>query len=139
MNSQVEVLEGLERRVVLTLPRDEIETEVGKRLQKIAKNVRMDGFRPGKAPMKLVANRYGEEVRGDVMGEALQKRFLDATRDQGIKVAGYPRFEPAQTAEGSADTSFAAVFEVMPEIVLGDVSQIKLAQPVTEVTDADVD
>jgi trigger factor len=139
MNTQVEVLEGLERRVVLTLPMADLEAEINKRLQRMTKNVRLDGFRPGKVPLKLVAKLHGDEIRGEVVGEALRNQFVATTQAQNLKVAGFPRFEPAQGPEGVTGAAFAAVFEVMPDITVGDVSQITVTRPVVEVTEADVD
>lgn len=133
MSVTVETLEGLERRFTLNLNSAEIETEVGKRLQKLAKSVKMDGFRPGKAPMKLVTARYGGEVHGEVLGDTLRQRFVEEVRVQKMEVAGYPRFTPA------GDGAFTATFEVFPVITLGDVSQIKVERSVASVSDADVD
>lgn len=133
MTATVETLEGLNRRVTLTLNNEEVEAEVRKRLAQVAKNVRLDGFRPGKAPMKLVAARYGGEIRGEVLGDALQKQFGAAVEANQLAVAGYPRFAPGENG------AFTATFEVFPEIALGDLSQIKVNRPVVEVNDADVD
>lgn len=133
MSATVETLEGLQRRITLNLNLAEIDAEVGKRLQKLSKNVKLDGFRPGKAPMKMVAMRYGGEVRGEVLGDALQKQFFEAVEAGKLDVAGYPSFAPA--GEGA----FTATFEVFPEIKVGDLGQIKVARPVVEVGDADVD
>ncbi|MBK6741496.1 MAG: trigger factor [Hydrogenophilales bacterium] len=133
MSVTVETLEGLERRITLNLNMAAYEAEIGKRLQKLARNVKIDGFRPGKAPMKMVAARYGEEVHSEVLSDALQKRFYEEIESQNLDVAGYPRFAPA--GEGA----FSATFEVMPVITLGDVAQIKVSRPVIEVSDADID
>lgn len=133
MTATVETLDGLSRRVNLTLNKEQVESEVKKRLARIAKTVRMDGFRPGKAPMNIVAARYGGEIRGEVLGDALQDAFSEAMNANKLAVAGYPRFAPGE--EGA----FTATFEVFPEITLGDVSQIKVTRPVVEVGDADVD
>lgn len=133
MTATVETLDGLTRRVNLTLNKEQVETEVKKRLSRIAKTVRMDGFRPGKAPMNIVAARYGGEIRGEVLGDALQNAFSEAMNANKLAVAGHPRFDAGK--EGA----FTATFEVFPEITLGDVSQIKVTRPVVEVADADVD
>lgn len=133
MTATVETLDGLNRRVSLTLNQEQVEAEVKKRLARIAKTVRMDGFRPGKAPMSIIAARYGGEVRGEVLSDALQEAFSEAVNAHKLVVAGYPRFAPG---DGGA---FTATFEVFPEITLGDVSQIKVTRPVVEVGDADVD
>jgi len=133
MSATVETLDGLERRVTLNLNPAVVESEVGKRLQQLSKTVKLDGFRPGKAPMKMVSLRYGKEVRGEVLGDALQRQFAEAVQANKLEVAGYPRFEPA--GEGA----FNATFEVFPVVTIGDVGQIKVNRPVVEVADADVD
>ncbi len=133
MSATVETLEGLQRRVILNLNVAEVEAEAGKRLQKLSKNVKLDGFRPGKAPMKMVALRYGGEVRGEVLSDALQKQFFEAVEANKLDVAGYPSFEPA------GQGAFSATFEVYPEVKVGDIAQIKVARPVVEVSDADVE
>lgn len=133
MTATLETLDGLSRRMTLNLNPAEIEGEVSKRLAKIARNVRMDGFRPGKAPLKLVAARYAGEIRGEVLGDALQQRFAQAVQEHALNVAGYPQFAPA------ADGAFTATFDVFPQIVVGDLSSIKVTRPVVEVSDADVD
>ena len=134
MQNQVETLEGLQRRITLQLNLADVESEVDKRLRQLVKTVRMSGFRPGKAPLKIVAQRYGGEIRGEVMGEALQRGFAEAARANNLSVAGYPHFD-----RGEGEDAFTATFEVFPHIVLGDVSQIKVTRPVVEVTDANVD
>lgn len=133
MTATVETLEGLNRRVTLNLNQEEVEAEVRKRLLQVARNARMDGFRPGKAPMKLVAARYGGEIRGEVVGDALQKKFGEAVQANQLAVAGYPRFASGENG------AFVATFEVFPEIKLGDLSLVKVTRPVVEVNDADVD
>lgn len=133
MTATVETLEGLNRRLTLNLNTEEVEAEIRKRLAQVARNVRLDGFRPGKAPMKMVAARYGGEIRGEVMGDALQKQFGEAVQANQIAVAGYPRFAPGENG------AFVATFEVFPEIKLGDVGKIKVNRPVVDVNDADVD
>jgi len=133
MTATLETLDGLSRRMTLNLNHAEIEAEVSKRLGKIVKNARMDGFRPGKAPLKLVAARYSGEIRGEVLGDALQQRFTQAALDHNLHVAGYPQFAPAP------DGAFTATFDVFPEIKVGDLSGIKVTRPIVEVSDADVD
>jgi trigger factor len=133
MSATVETLDGLNRRITLNLNQAEIEAEVSKRLAQVSRTVRMDGFRPGKAPKSLVAARYSGEIRNEVFGDALQQQFSAAVQANNLSVAGYPRFAPAE------DGTFSATFEVFPEIKLGDLSQIKVTRPVVEVSDADVD
>lgn len=133
MTATVEILDGLNRRLTLNVNQAMIEAEVSKRLAQVARTVRLDGFRPGKAPKNLVAARYSGEIRNEVFGDALQREFGAAIQANNLHVAGYPQFAPA---EGGG---FNATFEVFPEIKLGDMSQIKVTRPVVEVGDADVD
>jgi len=135
MTASIENLDGLQRRLTLNLDSAAIESEVTKRLQKLARSIKLDGFRPGKAPIKVVAARHGGEIRGEVIGDALQDGFFKAVDEHKIDVAGYPSFSQA---DGEA-LAFHATFEVYPEITVGDLGQIKVSRPVVEVTDADVD
>jgi len=139
MQTTLESTGALERRLNVALPVADIEGEVQKRLSRLAKTVRVAGFRPGKVPLKMVAQQYGPQVRSDVIADAVQTRFNDAVRAQNLRVAGYPRIEPR--AEGAAPDAieFSAVFEVYPEVQIGDVSSIAIERPVAEVTGADVD
>jgi trigger factor len=109
MTATVEILAGLNRRLTLNVNQAAIEAEVSKRLSQVARTVRMDGFRPGKAPKNLVAARYSGEIRNEVFGDALQQEFSAAIQANNLHVAGYPQFAPA---EGGG---FNATFEVMPE------------------------
>lgn len=136
MSVAIETLDGLKRRLTLNLDPAAIEGEIKKRLAKVAKSVRMDGFRPGKAPMSVVAGRYGSEVRGEVMGESLQQAFFSAVDGSQVRVAGYPQF---QLAEGGDGHAFTATFETFPDIQSGDLSQIKVTRPQVEVGAADID
>ncbi len=133
MTATVETLDGLNRRLTLNVNQATIEAEVSKRLAQVARTVRMDGFRPGKAPKNLVAARYSGEIRNEVFGEVLQQEFSTAIQANQLKVAGYPSFAPA---EGGG---FNATFEVFPEVKLGDLAQIKVTRPVVDVSDADID
>ena len=98
MAANVETLGTLERRVSMSLPVNEIDKQVDERLKKLARNVRMPGFRPGKVPMKLVTQTYGPQVRSEVISDAIQKGFNETVNEQKLRVAGYPRIEPAQGA-----------------------------------------
>ena len=138
MPSNVETLGNLERRVSMSLPTAEIEKQVGERLKQMARNVRMPGFRPGKVPMKLIAQTYGPQVRSEVLGDAVQKSFSDAVRDANLKVAGYPRIERKDVASDSS-LEFSATFEVYPEVKIGDVSGATIERPQVSVDDAAVE
>ena len=140
MQTSLETLSPLERRLNVALPLDEIESEVGKRLARLARDVRLPGFRPGKVPLKLVAQQYGPQVRSDVITDKVQTSFNDAIREQNLRVAGQPRIEarPGGDAE-SRDLEFSATFEIYPDIVIGDLSTVQIERPVAQVTPEDVE
>jgi trigger factor len=131
--ANVENLGTLERRVSMSLPADDIEKQVDERLKKLARSVRMPGFRPGKVPLKLVAQTYGPQVRSEVMSDAVQKSFSNAVKEANLKVAGYPQIERKN------DFEFSATFEVYPEVKVGDLAGANVERPVAEVDDAAVD
>lgn len=139
MAATLENISQLERRINISLPSSEIDGEVQSRLKRLARNVKMHGFRPGKVPLKVVAQQYEDQVRREVLGDALQKSFGDAIRAQNIKVAGYPRFEPNAGAPSGAAVEFSATFEVYPEVAIGDISKVSIVRPVTSVSEAEVD
>lgn len=140
MQVQLETLGALERRLNITLPMADIDTQVAQRLQRVARTAKVQGFRPGKAPLKIVEQNYGAQVREDVLGEEVQKSFAKAIQEQKIDIAGYPRFEPfdASASNGEAFT-FSAVFEIYPEITVGDLSGQEVTQATCEVTEAEID
>lgn len=138
MESTVETLGGLERRLSVAVPVADIEGEVKKRLSSLARTAKIAGFRPGKVPVSLVARQYGSKVRSEVISEQVQSRFNEAIRAERLRIAGTPRIEQAQG--GVPDSlEFSAVFEVYPEVRVGDLSQIEVRRPVADVTSADVD
>lgn len=139
MQTNLETLGQLERRLNVAVPIAEIEGEVQKRLARLAKTVKIAGFRPGKVPLKMVAQQYGSQVRSDVITEAFQSSFANAVREQNLRVAGYPRIERRPGAGSPDAIEFSAVFEVYPEIKFGDLSTLLLERPQAEVTPADVD
>jgi trigger factor len=139
--ANVENLGTLERRVSMALAADEIERQVDERLKKLAKNVRMPGFRPGKVPLKLIAQTYGSQVRSEVLSDAVQKSFTSAVKEANLKVAGYPKIERKQPASDPASNAleFNATFEIYPEVKLGDLSGATVERPSVEVDDSAVD
>ena len=138
MAANVETLGTLERRVSMSLPVNEIDKQVDERLKKLARNVRMPGFRPGKVPMKLVSQTYGPQVRSEVLGEAVQKTFSDVVKEAKLKVAGYPKIEKKDGSNEKA-LEFSATFEIYPEVKPGDVSSRSVERPQVAVSDAEVD
>ena len=133
MAANVESIGELERRVNIALPSAEIDGEVQDRLKHLARTFKMKGFRPGKVPMKVVAQQYADQVRREVLSDALQKGFAQAVREQHLKVAGYPRFEPVAAGESAPAEEFSATFEIYPEFTVGDIAHATFERPATTV------
>lgn len=129
----------LERHLTVSVPVAHIEAEIATRLKKLARTVKMQGFRPGKVPLKMVEHHYGFQVRQEVVSDSVQRSFAEAVKDRNFRVAGYPRFQPVQAAEGASSVEFTATFEVYPEVVVGDLAGRKVARPVTTVAEDDVE
>lgn len=139
MHANLEVLDGLTRRLDIVVPRALLEAEVQNRLKRLSKTVKMDGFRPGKAPLASIARQYALGVRQDVLGEALQNQFGEAVKSQQLKIAGYPRFEPRTDANDANELRFSALFEVYPEVAIADLNTENIQKPVVTLGDADID
>jgi trigger factor len=122
----------------MSVPLQDIERQVEAKLKQLARNVKMPGFRPGKVPMKIVAQTYGPQVRNEVLGDAVQKSFSDAVREANLRVAGYPKIEKKDGADEQA-LEFSATFEVYPEVKVGDLSGAAIEQPKVEIDEAAVD
>jgi trigger factor len=138
MTVTVETLEKLERKITLTLPADVIQNEVSKRLKRLARDVKMDGFRPGKVPMNVVAQRYGYSVHYEVMNDKVGEAFATAADEAKLRVAGQPKItEKEDSPEGQL--AFDAVFEVYPEVKIGDLATAEIDRISSEVTDAAID
>jgi trigger factor len=140
MQATIEKVSTLERRLNVSLPAQEIDSEIENRLKRMARNIRMHGFRPGKVPFRLVQQQYGGQVRQEVLGDALQKTFGEAIRQQNLRVAGYPRFEAKnQEAAATDNFEFSATFEVYPEIQLGSLENVTIERPSVTPGDPEVD
>jgi trigger factor len=140
MQTSLETLGALERRLNVAVPIAEIEGEVKKRLTRLARTVKVAGFRPGKAPLRMLDQQYGSQVRSDVISERVQSTFNDAIRSQNLRVAGTPRIEPQRGDQPATETlEFSAVFEVYPEVQIGQVEDIAITRPLAEVTPQDID
>lgn len=138
MTVTVETLEKLERKITLTLPADVIQNEVTKRLKEVARKVKMDGFRPGKVPMSVVAQQYGYSVHYEVMNDKVGEAFAAAANEAQLRVAGQPKItEKEGAAEG--ELTFDAVFEVYPDVKIGDLSAVEVEKVSADVTDAAID
>lgn len=137
MQVSVETTQGLERRVNITVPAAAISTEVEKELRQIAKNRRVDGFRPGKAPVAIIKKMFGLSVMQDVASRQMQNHFYQAIIANKLTPAGAPTFAPGELAEGQ-DLQFVATFEVYPEVELTGLANVEVTKPVVEITAEDM-
>ena len=138
MAVNVETLDKLERKITLTLPVNVIQSEVDSRLKRLARTVKMDGFRPGKVPMTVVAQRYGYSVHYEVMNDKVGEAFAQAANEAKLRVAGQPKItEKEGSPEG--ELAFDAVFEVFPEVKIADLATAEVDKLSTEVTDSAID
>lgn len=137
MQVSIETTTGLERRLTVGVPAEQVDSEVESRLKQAAKTVNLNGFRKGKVPLKVVKQRFGAGVRQEVLGEVMSRSFYEAVQQEGVNPAGQPSIEPKEMGEGK-DIEFVATFEVYPEIELADVSNISVSKPVADVTDKDI-
>ena len=138
MQVSVETTQGLERQLTITVAADKIDAEVKSRLRDLAKRQRIDGFRPGKAPVTLIQKRYGLAVLQEVAGEQMQRHFYEAIIANKLTPAGNPTFAPGQLEQGK-DLEFKATFEVYPEVEVKNLDKIEVNKPVVEIADADLD
>lgn len=138
MQTNPQAASPLERRIDMTVPMADIEKEVAQRLKKMARTVKMPGFRPGKVPFKMVEQQYGAQARNEAIGEAVEKAFGNAVREQNLRVAGYPRIEP-KGGEDASRLEFSAVFEVYPEVKLNGFGDKSIERPQLDVGEAEVD
>jgi trigger factor len=134
----VETLEKLERKITLTLPTSVIQNEVNTRLKRLARQVKVDGFRPGKVPMNIVAQRYGYSVHYEVMNDKVGEAFNVAANEAQLRVAGQPRISEKEQAS-ETEMSFDAIFEVYPEVTIKDLSAVEVERVTSEVTEAAID
>jgi trigger factor len=138
MAVNVETLDKLERKITLTLPVKVIQSEVDSRLRRLARTVKMDGFRPGKVPMNVVAQRYGYSVHYEVMNDKVGEAFSQAANEAKLRVAGQPKITEKEGAP-EGELAFDAVFEVYPEVKIGDLAAAEVEKVSTEVTDEAID
>ena len=139
MSVTLETLENLERKVTLSLPWSSINAECDKRLKQTARKARVDGFRPGKAPLSMIQSMYGASIQNDVMNELAQKVFFDTAVAEGWKIAGMPRLEGVEGQDDKENFLFSGVFEVFPEVKVGDLSGQEVEKVTASVGDAEVE
>ena len=134
----VETLEKLERKITLTLPVDVIAKEVDSRLKRLSRQVKVDGFRPGKVPMNIIGQRYGYQVQYEVMNDKVGEVFNAAATEANLRVAGQPRISEKEGAP-EGEMAFDAIFEVFPEVKMPDLSTLEIDKISSEVTEAAID
>jgi trigger factor len=138
MQVTLEKTSGLERRMRISVPADQLDSKVDEKLKQTAGQVKIKGFRPGKVPMREVKRRFGEGIRQEVSSEVMQTSYAAAIQEQDVSPAGMPQIEDVNMEAGK-DLEFTAVFEVFPEIELADFANISVEKVVSSVTDADVE
>ena len=138
MQVSVETTSGLERLMTISVPAERIDQDVNKRIQQTARTVKIDGFRPGKVPVKVVKQRYGKGIREEVLGQVVQESFYQALQQEEINPAGTPAIQFTKDVEGES-LEYTAKFEVYPAIELADFSAVEIEQKNAEVKDADLD
>jgi len=138
MQVSVEAAAGLERRMRVQVPAERIEQEVAVRLDKVRRTAKLQGFRPGKIPAKVIRQRFGSQVRQEVLQDILQSSYSEAVEQEQLKPAGGPNIEP-ESLEAGKDLAYTAVFEVLPEVEVSGLEDIELVVPEAVVADGDID
>lgn len=138
MQVKVETTEGVGRKMRVVVPADEVQSQVDEKIRQTARKVKLNGFRPGKVPLREVKRRFGDNIRQEVSTEVIQTTCQKALREADVKPAGLPRIEAVKIEEGQ-DLEYTAVFEVIPDIKLAGFEKIEIKRPVSEVKDADID
>jgi trigger factor len=138
MQVSIEALEGLQRKMTVSLPAEQVDGAIDRKLKEVSRNVRLDGFRPGKVPVSIVRQKYGPAIREEVIGELIESAYRDALVQENLRPAGPPTIEPVDS-EGSDTLDFSATFEVYPEIESVELESVEVEKPVVEITDADLD
>ena len=138
MQVSVESTSGLERRMEVSVPKEQIEQAVDERLKRVSRTAKLKGFRPGKAPIKVIRQQFGAQVRQEVLSELMQSSFAQAVTEAKLLPAAGPRIEPISIAPGE-DLKYRAIFEIFPEVTLKEVEGLAVNRPVAEVSEADIE
>jgi trigger factor len=138
MQISVESTGALERRMEVSVPREQIEQAVDARLKQVSRTAKLKGFRPGKAPIKVIKQQFGAQVRQEVLSELMQTSFAQAINEQKLNPAAGPRIEPITAGPGE-DLKYRAIFEIFPEIALKTVDGLAVTRPTADVTDTDIE
>lgn len=135
----VETVSNLERRMTIKVPLAPLEGQIRQRLQQISRTAKFAGFRPGKAPIGLVNQHYGNQVRDEIYSKAVETSFGEAVEQNQLRVAGFPNIEHIPFKDAAEEFEYIATFEIFPEVQLGDLSKVKIERPTLELTDVDVE
>lgn len=135
----VETVSNLERRMTIKVPLAPLEGQIRQRLQQISRTAKFAGFRPGKAPIGLVNQHYGDQVRDEVYSKAVETSFGEAVEQNKLRVAGFPNIEHIPFQDAAEEFEYIATFEIFPEVAVGDLAKVKIERPTLELTDADVE
>ena len=139
MQVSIESLEGLQRKLTVQVPSDKIANAIEQKLKQISKTVKMDGFRPGKVPARVVRQTYGAQIRQEVMGDMIESSYREAIIQEKLRPAGMPEIVPLKEAADKEGLAYSATFEVYPEITAVELDSIEIEKPVAEVSDEDLD
>lgn len=135
----VETVSNLERRMTIKVPLAPLEGQIRQRLQQISRTAKFAGFRPGKAPIGLVNQHYGDQVRDEIYSKAVETSFGEAVEQNQLRVAGFPNIEHIPFKDAAEEFEYIATFEIFPEVAVGDLAKVKIERPTLELTDADVE
>src|SRR5687767_14966348 len=138
MRVSVESGKGLKRKLKIQLPAEQFDKAFDARLKSIAKTAKLAGFRPGKVPLKVIRQKYGPTVKQEILSDLVQRSYGQAIAEAKLKPAGLPQID-AKPAKPGQDVEFTAIFEVFPEIKLGDLQKLKIQQPVVEIQADDIE
>src|SRR5580698_10781512 len=138
MQVSVESIGKLERRMQVQVPAERVSQEIAARLKNISRTARLNGFRPGKAPLKVIRQQFGSQIHREVIGELLQSSYAEAVTQNQLAPAGSPRIEPQSMDEGQ-DLKYVATFEVFPEVVMQPIESLQIDKVTAEVTESDID
>ncbi|MFA6015000.1 MAG: trigger factor [Gallionellaceae bacterium] len=136
--SSLEILDGLQRRLNVSIPQAQMRLAIEARLKQLGRTAKVHGFRPGKVPFKIIEQQYGQEVHQEVLGDNLQQTFAQAVQENKLQVAGYPQFEIKTKDLKAPEIEYSATFEVYPEVVLGDISGEALERVTFSLSDSDL-
>jgi trigger factor len=136
MQVSVEKTSELSRTMTVCIPEAVVQKKMAERLKSLAREIKIDGFRPGKVPQEVVKKMYGERVRGEIAGDLIKDTYYDALEGQDLKPAGHPHIQPVDESEGF---KYTAIFEVYPEISLKGLDELEIVRPLATVSDSDVD